>query len=251
MKILTLDIETTPNVIYDFQLWGNRNTGVNQIIKPSELLCAAFKWYDEDKTRFIRSPAYELETMPDKLVGLSRLYDAVNEADAIVTYNGKKFDLPKLNSAFIEAGFDVPKPYAQIDLYLIVRKVFGWPSNKLDFVAQKLLGVGKKPHEGFELWAKCMESDPEAWATMQAYNEQDVVITERLYDKLKPWISPHPNVLLYTDDPSGIACTYCESLNYQMRGPRQLATGLYQQYRCNDCGAWFRLVKRENGSTVR
>lgn len=253
VKILTLDIETTPNIIYDFQLWGNRNTGVSQIIKPSELLCVAYKWHGQEDVFFSYGPNYEFAALwQDKpYYTLRHLYEAVNEADAIVTYNGKKFDIPKLNSAFIEAGFDVPKPYAQIDLYLVVRKMFGWPSNKLDFVAQKLLGVGKKPHEGFELWAKCIEGDQDAWTTMQAYNEQDVVITEMLYDKLKPWIPSHPNVLLYTDDPSGIACTYCGSLNYQKRGPRQLATGIYQQYRCNDCGAWFRLTKRQDGSTVR
>lgn len=250
MKILTLDIESAPNLAHVWQLWGQQHVGLNQLMEASHLLCAAYKWYGEDETSFVVGDEYA-EYRPEGAGFTSHLWKAVSEADAIVTYNGKKYDMPKLNSAFIEAGFDVPAPYAQIDLYQVVRKVFGWPSNKLDFVAQRLLGEGKKEHEGHDLWVKCMAGDPEAWAIMQAYNEQDVRITERLYDKLKPWIPNHPNVLLYTDDPSGIACTYCGSLDYQKRGPRQLATGIYQQYRCNDCGAWFRLTKRQDGSTVR
>lgn len=255
MKLLTLDIETTPNVIYDFQLWGNRNTGVNQIIKPSELLCAAYKWYDQEDVFFSYGPNYEFAALWQDIpyYTLRHLYEAVNEADAIVTYNGKKFDMPKLNSAFIEAGFDVPKPYAQIDLYLVVRKMFGWPSNKLDFVAQKLLGSGKKPHEGFDLWAKCMEGDAEAWATMQAYNEHDVVLTERLYDRLKGWVPNHPNALLY-DGPEGVvgvACPTCKSTDYQRRGERAYSTGVYARFRCNSCGYWFKENKRLYGSTVR
>lgn len=255
MKILTLDIESAPNLAHVWQLWGQQHVGLNQLMEASHLLCVAWKWHSEDEVRFTLGQSYyrfaNLLEPSKQSYYMDPLFNAVNEADAIITYNGKKYDMPKLNSAFIEHEYNPPAPYAQIDLYQVVRKVFGWPSNKLDFVAQRLLGEGKKEHEGHDLWVKCMAGDPEAWATMRAYNEQDVRITERLYDKLKPWIPNHPNVLLYTDDPSGIACTYCGSLFYQKRGPRQLATGIYQQYRCNDCGAWFRLTKRQDGSTVR
>jgi uncharacterized protein len=250
VKILTLDIETTPNLAHVWQLWGQQNIGLNQLMESSELLCAAYKWHDNEKVEFAVGPGYYLE-LGSFGVSLKQLYEAICEADAVVTYNGKKFDIPRLNSAFIENGFDVPAPYQQIDLYQTVKRVFSWPSMKLDYVAGKLLGENKVKHEGHELWVKCMAGDPEAWARMREYNMQDVVITEKLYDKLLPWIPNHPNVLLYTDDPSGIACTYCGSLSYQKRGPRQLATGLYHQYRCNDCGAWFRLTKRFDGSTVR
>jgi DNA-directed RNA polymerase subunit RPC12/RpoP len=251
-----VDIETTPNLAHVWQLWGQQHIGLNQLMESSELLCAAYKWHGDPRTNFIVGPSYEdiaYQVLPYDIANgrLSDLFNAVELADAVITYNGKKFDIPRLNSAFIENGFDVPAPYQQIDLYQTVKRVFGWPSMKLNYVAGKLLGENKVKHEGHDLWVKCMAGDPEAWARMREYNMQDVVITEKLYDKLLPWIPNHPNVLLYTDDPSGIACTYCGSLSYQRRGPRQLATGIYQQYRCNDCGAWFRLTKRQDGSTVR
>ena len=126
IKLLTLDIETTPNLAHVWQLWGQHNVGLNQLMESSELLCAAYKWYGEDKTHFIFGPSYD--HLPGEAGALENLYVAVCEADAIITYNGKKFDMPRLNSAFIEQGFDVPAPYQQIDLYQTVKRVFGWPS---------------------------------------------------------------------------------------------------------------------------
>lgn len=256
MKLLTLDIETTPNLAHVWQLWGQQHIGLNQLMESSELLCAAYKWDGDPRTNFIVGPSYESRAYAVLPYGLNNgkledLYNAIGEADAVITYNGKKYDMPRLNSAFIENSFDVPAPYQQIDLYQTVKRVFGWPSGKLDYVAGKLLGENKVKHEGHDLWVKCMAGEADAWERMREYNMQDVVITEKLYYKLLPWIPNHPNVLLYGDDVGGIACTYCHSLNYQRRGPRQLATGLYQQYRCNDCGAWFRETKRTDGSTVR
>jgi len=43
MKILMLDIETTPMQVYTWGLW-DQNIGINQIIKPTEMLCFGAKW---------------------------------------------------------------------------------------------------------------------------------------------------------------------------------------------------------------
>jgi len=255
LKLLTVDIETTPNLAHVWQLWGQQNIGLNQLMESSELLCAAYKWHDQpaEDTTFILGPSYQTLHLPHHLYDgyLSALYECINAADAVITYNGKKFDIPRLNSAFIENGFDVPAPYHQIDLYQTVKRVFSWPSHKLDYVAGKLLGENKVKHEGHELWVKCMAGDPEAWARMREYNMQDVVITEKLYDKLKPWIPNHPNVLLYEENPAFRACPKCGSEHYQKRGFLAKITGTYQKYQCQDCKGWFSDNKRIDGSTVR
>lgn len=45
MKIVSIDIETSPNIAYTFQL---RKAYINpeQIIIPSKILCFAAKWLD-------------------------------------------------------------------------------------------------------------------------------------------------------------------------------------------------------------
>ena len=246
MKILTLDIESAPSAVYRWQLYGNDTTAVNQIKEAGHLLCVAWKWHDDSRTRFARAPRYHVTGD----WGLPGVHEALDVADVVVTYNGKKYDIPKLNSAFLEAGLGPPQPYHQVDLYQVIRKNFGEVKNSLEYVAQKYLGHGKVPHEGFDLWVKCMQGDPEAWSKMEEYNRGDVVTTEQLYDKLLPWIPGHPNVLLYEDDRVGIACTRCASTSYQKRGPRIASTRVYQQYRCNDCGGWFRDTRSFDGTTV-
>ena len=249
MKILTVDIEMAPNIVHRWQLYGNDTTALTQLVQPQEMMCAAAKWYDIEKPMFYMAPAYA-HHMPDEWV-LEDLYDAVNLADILVTYNGKKFDIPRLNTAFLEAGFSPPKPYQHIDLYQVVRKEFGNPSNKLDYITNRLLDHGKVSHEGHDLWVEAMMGDPDAWRRMKEYNIGDVMITEELYDYIKGWIPNHPNVLLYDENPGLKACPKCGSSHYQSRGTRQLATGIYNQYQCQQCFGWFRDVKRIDGSTVR
>jgi hypothetical protein len=75
----------------------------------------------------------------------------------------------------------------------VVRQHFRFPSNKLDYVAQEL-GLGsKEKHEGFELWVKCMQRDLAAWQKMEKYNIQDVILLEKLYTTLLPWIISTPS----------------------------------------------------------
>lgn len=251
MRILTVDIEMAPNIVHRWQLYGNDTTGLNQLIQPQELMCVAYKWLGEDEVFFVYGNAYNHMAEEVYGGGLYELWQAINEADCLITYNGKKFDIPRLNTAFLEAGYTPPKPYVHIDLYQVIRKEFGNPSNKLDYITNRLFGHGKISHEGHDLWVKCMMGDADAWRRMKEYNCGDVVITEELYLYVRGWVPGHPNVLLYEELPGQIACPTCGSDNFQRRGPRQLATGIYQQYRCSDCGAWFREVKRIDGTTVR
>jgi hypothetical protein len=249
MKLLTVDIEMAPNIVHRWQLYGNDSTALSQIVQPQEMMCAAWKWGDDSRTQFCMAPAYQ-KYMPNKFP-LDALWEAVDMADAIITYNGKKFDIPRLNTAFLEAGMKPPRPYAQIDLYQVSKREFGFPSNKLDYITNRLLGHGKLSHQGHDLWVACMMGDRDAWETMEKYNREDVVITEELYDYIKAWIPSHPNVLLYGEDPEIRGCPKCGSGHFQSRGTRQLATGIYNQYQCQSCYGWFRDVKRINGSTVR
>lgn len=248
MKILTLDIEMAPNIVHRWQLYGNDTTGLNQLMQPQEMMCAAYKWYDEDEIHFMVTRKYIND--PVSAESEAHLWEALDRADAVITYNGKKFDIPRINTELIESGWGPYSPFAHIDLYQTTRKVFGFPSNKLDYVAGRLLDSHKVTHSGHDLWVACMMKDPEAWALMEEYNKQDVVLTEQLYTKLRPWIPGHPNVLLYDENPGQLSCPVCGGRIHR-RGERQLATGIYERYQCTECFAWSKKVKRLDGATVR
>lgn len=230
MKILLLDIETAPNLAYVWGLW-DQNIAINQIESAGYTLCWAAKWLGDDEMQFDSIHQSKPKSM------LQRMHKMLSEADAVISYNGQKFDIPTLNKEFLLHGMMPPAPYKQIDLIHTCKRMFRFPSNKLDYIAQAL-GIGHKVrHEGHELWVLCMAKDKAAWGRMEEYNKQDVTLLELLYHKLLPWMDKHPNQATRNEDS---ICPNCASANYQRRGTYVTTTQKYNRYQCKDCGTWFR-----------
>jgi DNA polymerase elongation subunit (family B) len=245
MKLLVLDIETSAHLL---STWGlfNQNIGINQIIDPTRMLSLALKWVGEPRL------AYYSEFKDGRDAMVRAAFQLVDEADAVVHYNGKGFDMKHLNREFKEHDVRVreglsegpmlgrPSPYQHIDLLAVVKAHFKLASNKLDFVAGEFLKLGHKvKHPGFELWRACMDGDPKAWSLMEKYNKGDVVLTERVYFELLAWIDNHPNLQLFVEE-TGI-CGKCGD-GLQSRGERYYATllGTYPRFYCPSCKSWSR-----------
>lgn len=231
MKILHLDIETTPNLAHVWGLW-QQNVGLNQLLMSTQVLCWVAKWHGERELIF----KGRHNTDPDEMI--SEVWKLLDEADVVVHYNGRRFDIPHLNREFVERGLTPPKPYKQVDLLAVAKKQFRFPSNKLEYVA-KTLGIGQKvKHIGHELWIGCMNGDKKCWKMMEKYNRMDVILLEELYTKLLPWIPGHPIRGLY--DPSDHPICRCGSHKIVKEGFAYTSVSKFQQYRCKDCGSWFR-----------
>ncbi len=244
MRILTLDIETAPNLAWVWGMW-QQNVGLNQLQCPGYVMCMAAKWLGEADVRFLGGPA-----PADRQVMLQSAHDLLSEADLVVTYNGDAFDLKHLNREFIEAGLQPPAPYISIDLLKEVRRHFKFASNKLDYVAGQL-GLGHKvKHEGFELWLACITGDAKAWSRMETYNCQDVVLTEQLFERLRSWLKL-PHVALFSDALSVDSCVACGGQNLAPRGFAYTKTSRYQRFKCADCGKWNRGSSRLEGTPVQ
>jgi len=235
-KILTIDIETSPNLAHVWRIF-QENIGIPQIIEATEVLCFAAKWYGTKNVEFFSQHRHGQDQMVEEA------YRLIDEADIIVHYNGKRFDMPHLSREFLLAGKTPPSPVRQIDLLQVIRQRFKFTSNKLDFVSKEL-GIGEKVHDKVthELWKRCMDGDDLAWKTMEKYNKQDVRLTEKVFDRIRPWLGNLAHVGLYT----GVehCCNICGSENLQKRGFKYSGQSVYQQYVCNDCGAWSQGAKR-------
>lgn len=247
MRTLLIDIETYPA---QARVWGlfNQNISLNQIVSSGTTACFAARWLDDPEGEFtFRS---EWEHGFDEMVRCAR--ELLCEADAIISYNGDKFDLPTLNREIIEADIGPPSPYEKLDLYRTVKKVFRFQSNKLDWVCQRL-GLGAKTqHKGMDLWTGCQNGNVEDQEIMRTYNIQDVFLLEVLYRRLRPWITSHPNVALHdhidTDEEPTVRCPKCGSTNVHHRGYRFTQTMKYRRLHCQDCGSWSR--SRSNDLTA-
>lgn len=239
MKILLLDIECAPNLGTFWSIW-QQNIALNQLLESSYILCFASKFYGDSKVTF--NSVYKT----DKIKMLKNIHELMDEADVIVHYNGLRFDIPTLNKEFLEVGLPPPSPAKHIDLLRVVKSNFRFVSNKLDYVSQKLKLGKKVEHEGHELWLKVMDNDKAAWKRMEQYNKQDVILLEKLYDRLKGWIKQHPNHNAYS---ANICCPNCGSRKLNKRGTVRSRVSVFQRFQCQSCGAWARSATKEKIST--
>lgn len=246
MKILTIDIETSPNLAHVWQLWNIHNVGLNQLLESGEVICFAAKWHDQKKTLFYSKHKDGREGM------LRAAYDLITEADVVVHFNGRSFDMPWLMGEFVRMGWTPPAPYQEVDLKVVSAKTFRFPSNKLDYLSGELLGERKVKHDGHELWIACMAGEDKAWRTMEKYNRKDVVLTEKLFDLLRPWIRNLPNPALYGEaDPVSHTCPNCGSCEVTKEGFAYTKVSVFQRYSCDVCGRWSRGAKRLAGVELR
>lgn len=242
-KILTLDIETSPNLGYHWGLW-QQNISISQLVEPGRVICWAAKWYGDKRVEF-RSDHHDGH---DAMIG--RMWELLNEAEITVGFNHKKFDLRHLHREFWLQGLSMPSPHKDVDLLTEVRRSMLFPSNKLDYVSQQV-GIGQKvKHEGFGLWVDCMAGDEAAWKRMRRYNVQDVKLTEALYDRLRGWMPSHPHMGVNATDET-LTCNQCGSENLARNNTKLAEQIVYRLYRCNDCGANVQGTRHARAAVTR
>lgn len=231
MKILIFDIETAPKRAFVWGIW-EQDIPLNMLISDTYMLCWSAKWLGEKKIMFdrIKDPKSE----DDSKIAKS-LHALMEEADIVVAHNGNRFDIPVANTIFIRNGLTPPNPTKSIDTKTIAKRNFMFTSNKLDFLGE-YLGLGRKEQTGgFELWDSCLKNDPKAWKRMEKYNKQDVILLEKVYLKLRPWMKNHPNVNLDSESLKP-ACPTCGSKSLRNKGYAYTTTSMFQRFKCNDCG---------------
>lgn len=239
MNILLLDIETAPAEAYVWSLYDDV-IPIQRLKKPGYTLSWAAKWYGE-KGMMCQS----LRTTSRKKM-IKSIHKLLDKADAVVHYNGRRFDVPTLNRDFLRCGLTSPSPYVQIDLYPVVKKNFKLISYKLEYVCTEF-NIGKKvDHRGFDMWIECMEKNEKAFKEMEEYNKGDVELLDGLYTLVRPWIANHPNVALYMDKDKHV-CPVCGSTHLHSRGTKKTKVLEYRSFHCLDCGAWprARLAKKQ------
>lgn len=226
-RILILDIEWAPTKAYVWQPW-QENITPEKIIEHGGLLCVGVKWLGDKETLLYS------EWEHGHLDMLANVHEMMSYADAIVTYNGDKYDLPKLRGEFLQHGFPPPPPATSIDVLKAVKKL-GLFMNRLAFVGPFLDLGGKLEHEGMALWTKVLDGDEKARKRMSKYCQQDVKLLEKLYLKIRPYIHNHPHM----GKVGAQECGACGGRHVQSRGTRRTRAYKIQRLQCQDCGSWF------------
>lgn len=245
LKILLFDIETSMLKAYTYGLF-KQNIPIENIIEHPRMIAFSAKWYGKRGTKFYSEYHHSRKEM------LDAMHELLDEADVVVGWNSRRFDVKWVNSEFMAEGYTPPSPFKQIDLMAEVKRNARWVSNKLDYVSERLLNEGKIPYSMSEMWRIVNNPDtPEnvvkrEWNKMRRYAIRDTNLVEPLLTKLLPWIRmPHP-----VRSGEGL-CRACGSENLVRRGHALTLQGRYQRYRCEDCGKWMQGTARIPETNLR
>lgn len=237
MKITYFDLETSPILGYAFQTY---KTDLLSIEKESGLLAFAYKVDDGPVQVFSRRTYSERQLV-------RMLWKLFDQSDILCAQNGDRFDIRVANKLFVRYNMNPPSPYKTIDTLKMARRYFRFDSNKLDNLAQFLLGE-RKISTGKELWLSCIAGEKKALKQMEEYCAHDVELLYRLYQRLKMWHTGHPNYNLYAG--STHQCPVCGG-DTQKRGTSMTRVGIYQRHQCKKCGAWSQGEKINTEKVIR
>lgn len=263
-RVLILDIETS-RVRVSADVWDSqiryRDVRISHKDIDSDwfMICWRARWLlKKDELGAVVTPK-EAKARDDRRV-VKKLFDEMKKADFIITYNGDKFDLKKINWLFIKYNLKPVLHYGSIDVMSGITKVSAPTSKALDFISHEL-GYDGKLDTDINLWKQAEAGDKESLSYMYEYNMVDVDKTESVYLHVRPYLKSHPNFAEFLNyyqevDPSlnvgkdAHRCPRCLTgiiSREKFRRYRQTPAGyFYKRANCPHCGAVVFSVKKES-----
>jgi len=232
-KILFIDIETSPNIVYTWNIGRKVFLSYESIIQERKIICVAWKWSHSQKVYHASWNKFD-----DKNV-LIEVSKAINESNLVVAHNGDKYDIRFINGRLLYHNLP-PIDHAKTeDTLKQLRKVFYLNSNKLDYVSQ-YLNLGKKIKTDFNLWKKVLKGEATALRYMIKYCKEDVRLLERVYNRIAPYVPQVLNKSLVMHE-SKNGCSSCGAPDWNLkpRGFRYNLKSVKHKYICSKCGKWM------------
>ena len=249
IKRLFYDIETSYNIGKFWRTGYNLNIGSQDIIHERAIICVSYKWKDEDKVHTLRWDKGNDKTLVKEFIKV------MNEADELVGHNIERYDNKFMMTRAIKHDILALPKYTNNDTLHIAKRHFTFSDNKLNTIAQ-FLGLGMKlPHTGLKMWDDIVLYDilnignkkerDASFDLMTDYCEQDVILTEQVFNKLKLYTEhkTHHGVILGMRKSS---CPECGSTNIEtVKNVVTKAGTIKWLMKCKDCGTQFFISNTE------
>lgn len=168
---------------------------------------------------------------------LKRVWEAIDNADAIVGHNVGRFDLRNLRTEMAEAGMKPPRPVKIIDTLTIARREFAFESNTLDAIATRFNVTRKSDKYSAEVAQAAIDGSKTDQRRITSYCRGDVVTSREVWLAMQGWNPAHPHIGPHTDE---LNCNQCGSTNLTRNGTTRAIAIDYGLWRCDDCGANIR-----------
>jgi DNA polymerase III epsilon subunit-like protein len=245
-KVLLLDVESLPNIMYGFDLWNGSKPSM--LIKERAIVTFAYKWVGEKSVHVVTTHDFQkgkYDPYNDKGI-VEFIGKLITDADYVVGHYSDKFDMRLIRARTLINNLPPLPPVATIDTYKLAKKYFYLNANRLDYLG-KLLGLGGKIGTSWTLWQDCAEGCTKALKKMAIYNKRDVDLLEKVLNKLKPYVQSPLNHGLF--DSSGYAvCPHCGSKELQKRGTIVSRLAKRQRVHCQKCGSWSSIKLKESAN---
>jgi len=178
------------------------------------------------------------------------LVGTLGEADTWVTYYGKRFDLPFLNTRIVfwrgkKQKIDHLENVPHIDLYDTAKRRLKLHSNRLQVVSD-LLGHGDKTPLQLPTWIKAAGGHKPSIQYIAEHCDKDAIILAKNYLSLRPLVVAHPHIGLLGGGRSSESCPVCGSRHLQRRGTYTTPASVRQRLWCKKCGKWSSTPYKED-----
>jgi len=117
---------------------------------------------------------------------VQNLIDDMMKFSRVITYYGKRFDIPfiRTRAVFHNLEFPLYQALHHTDIYFTMRHKFKLHSNRLETVCE-FFGIPAKQHKlKPDIWQAAMAGNKSALLYILQHNREDVNSTETLYKKL-------------------------------------------------------------------
>ena len=235
IKRLYIDLETSPNIVYTWNVGYDLNIGHENIIKERAIICACYKWEGDSKVHAIKWNNGDDSSLIEQLLWV------MLEADEIVAHNGDRFDIKWFRTRCLYHGVQTLPEFKTIDTLKISKDKFKFNSNKLDYIAQ-YLGYGGKIKTDFDLWKKVLNGDKKSLVEMIEYCKNDIIILEKVYKRLEGY-AKHKTHVGVLNGGTKCDCPMCGSSDTHSKGNAASAAGVItKRMVCNECNYYFKVA---------
>lgn len=237
-RLVYFDLEILPNLREALRVWPQLCNFPGRTLKATITSVICFGYSVGKETPKVISawdfPEWVSDVNNDRRV-CEAAYEILKDADGVITHNGRRFDWKYLQTRLLLNKLPTLPKIPHEDTKSLSSSNLYFFSNSLDYITQ-LLGLSRKlDHEGWELWEKVWERNPEAMDLMSKYCAQDVVALQDTYAKLRPFSTATPNHNLFSPLRVNL-CPICGSTRLIRWGYNATKTNRFPRYRCTDCG---------------
>jgi len=185
------------------------------------------------------------------------LVDDLSGADTWITYYGKRFDVPFLNTRILYwrsrgVRVDHLENVPHIDLYDTAKRRLRLHSNRLQSVSD-LLGNGDKTPLELPVWLKAAGGHKKSIDYVDKHCQEDARILAKNYIALRPLVVAHPHLGLLAGTKD--SCPVCGGSEIQSRGIYVTQASRRRRLFCRSCGKWssipYREPKLDNNNKIR